>query len=305
MKLKNSFHLYAAASILLFSLVYILTRFLVSVLSPFALAFWRFLFASVALLVIMFAQKTPLPKKKDWKYFIIAGGIGFFMHVVLFNIVSQGMPAATSSMILSTIPIVTALGAGIVFKEKLLMVQWVSLVVAFIGIVLLSLSHGNVVLSKSVLILLVVAIDMAVYNLLQHHLTLTYTSFEASAYSILMGALMFCVFIPTGIREAANLTFMNWVCVALLGVVSTAFGYMAWSKAFSLAKDTSSVSNYMFLIPIFTTVIGIFTLNEIPKPLTLIGGGIVLLGLALFYYPGIKARRQSQKMAAVAEEKPA
>jgi drug/metabolite transporter (DMT)-like permease len=40
---------------------------------------------------------------------------------------------------------------------------------------------------------------------------------------------------------------VQYLYIALLGIFSSAIAYIAWTKAFSLAKQTSQVSNYMFL----------------------------------------------------------
>ena len=68
----------------------------------------------------------------------------------------------------------------------------------------------------------------------------------------------------------------------LLGVLSGSVAHLCWAKAMALAEDTSSVSNYMFLTPLFTALLGIAVVQEIPDLSTLGGGCIVMLGMLLF-----------------------
>ena len=72
--------------------------------------------------------------------------------------------------------------------------------------------------------------------------------------------------------------------VALLGVFSSAVAYCSWGKALSLAENASSVSNYMFITPFLTTLLGLWLAGEPLEPSTLIGGLLIIAGLALFRF---------------------
>jgi len=65
-------------------------------------------------------------------------------------------------------------------------------------------------------------------------------------------------------------------------VFSSAIAYVAWSKAFEKTRDTASVSNYMFLTPLVSSLLGFLIAGERPDTATLIGGAVILSGLALF-----------------------
>ena len=68
----------------------------------------------------------------------------------------------------------------------------------------------------------------------------------------------------------------------LLGVFSSAVAYVSWAKAFSIAPNTSSVSNYMFVTPFLATLLGFFISGELPTGRTLLGGAIILSGMFFF-----------------------
>ena len=61
----------------------------------------------------------------------------------------------------------------------------------------------------------------------------------------------------------------------------------SWAKASSKAKNTSQVSNYMFVTPFLTSILGFLMAGEVPDQATLIGGGIILLGVLLFNFGGM------------------
>jgi drug/metabolite transporter (DMT)-like permease len=72
--------------------------------------------------------------------------------------------------------------------------------------------------------------------------------------------------------------------VAILGIGCGAIAYVAWSRAVSKAKQTSQVSNYMFISPLLTSVLGFLIAGEVPDLGTLLGGGIILMGVLLFNF---------------------
>ena len=72
----------------------------------------------------------------------------------------------------------------------------------------------------------------------------------------------------------------SWV---LLGILGGALGYVFWAKAFSLAdRQTSDVSNFMFAMPLLTSLIGFLVKGEVPGVETVIGGIPVVGGMILF-----------------------
>jgi drug/metabolite transporter (DMT)-like permease len=72
--------------------------------------------------------------------------------------------------------------------------------------------------------------------------------------------------------------------VAVLGVFSSAIAYVAWSRAFALATSTSSVSNYMFVTPFLTGLLGFLIAGEKIELSIVIGGVVILLGLVIFNF---------------------
>ena len=65
MKWKDSFHPYAAVTIVFWSLAYVFTRLALQVFSTFSLGFLRYLIASAALIVISLVTKMKPPRPRD------------------------------------------------------------------------------------------------------------------------------------------------------------------------------------------------------------------------------------------------
>lgn len=281
---KSSFHIYAIITIIFWSLAYVLTKLALQYFTPFSLGFLRYFIASCTLLIIARFTRMKPPHVKDLPYFILAGALGFFIYMITFNLGQKTVTASTASIVISTVPVLTALLSRFVDKEKLSFLQWLAIAIEFIGVAVLTLMHGFVSINIGLLWLFLAALALSLYNLLQRKLTKKYTALQASAYSIFFGTLLLAVFLPASAREVFNVPVIQWVYLLILGVFSSAVAYVAWSRAFAKAKRTSQVSNYMFITPFLASLFGFLLAGELPESSTLIGGGIILLGVFIFNF---------------------
>ena len=292
MRFKDSHHPWAMATILFWSLAYVLTRLSLQHFTAFPLGFLRYLAASVALIVVLVIKKTALPAKADWKWFALGGAIGFFLYMLAFNRGCETVTAATGSVVLATVPVLTALLARFIHGERLMPYQWAAMAVEFLGVALLTLMDGVFSVNAGLLYLLGAVVLLSAYNLLQRRLTRTYSGLQASAYSVLAGTAMLAVFAPQAVGEALTATPLQLVCVAALGVFSSAVAYVAWANAFARAEKASQVSNYMFVTPLLATLLGFLMMNEVPDRGTILGGSVILVGMLLFNFGGALFRKQ-------------
>jgi drug/metabolite transporter (DMT)-like permease len=291
MDLKNSFHPYAMVTIVFWSLAYVLTRLTLQHFSVFSLGFLRYALASCALAAAAFAMKMERPRRQDVPYFLASGGIGFFFYMIAFNQGQAAVTAATGSVVIATVPVITAILARFFYRETLLAIQWVAIAVEFVGVAVLALMNSSFSVNAGLFWLLAAALALSVYNLLQRHLTRTYTALQAATYSIFAGTMLLSLFAPSSVRELAHAPAVQYCYLAVLGTGSSAIAYVAWTKAFSRAKQTSQVSNYMFVTPFLASLFGFLLAGEVPDRATLVGGSIILVGLLLFNFGGALGRR--------------
>ena len=286
MKWKDSFHPYAAVTIVFWSLAYVFTRLALQVFSTFSLGFLRYLIASVALVVIALVAKMKPPKLRDLPWFFLSGAIGFFLYMICFNQGQSTVTAATGSVVIATVPVITALFARFLYGEQLRSLQWAAIAVEFVGVAVLTLLNSSLSLNSGLLWLCLAALELSGYNLIQRKLTKQYTALQASTFSIFFGTLLLALFSPAAFQEAASAPAIQFVYLGVLGIGSSAIAYVSWAKAFSKAKQTSQVSNYMFITPFLTSIFGFLFAGEIPDTATVIGGSIILLGVLLFNLSG-------------------
>lgn len=284
MKLKNNFHIYAMITIIFWSLAYVLTRLSLQYFTPFSLGFLRYFVASCTLIIVWVVTRMKLPQRKDLPYFILAGALGFFFYMIAFNLGQKTVTASTGSIVIATVPLLTAFIARFVYREKMSLVQWVALIIEFAGVAALTLMNGILSFNIGLVWLFLAALALSLYNLLQRRLTKKYTALQTSAFSIFFGTILLAVFLPVSVRQITNAPPIQWVYLVILGVFSSAIAYVSWSKAFAKAEKTSQVSNYMFVTPFLTSLFGFLMADEIPELSTLVGGGIILFGVFVFNF---------------------
>lgn len=279
---RQRYAFYATITIISWGLGNVLTRVALRAFSPFAVGFWRYAIASALLVVLAAVKRIGPPAKADLPWFVLSGFTGFAFYMVTYNMGYLTVTAATGSVISATIPLVTAALARLFFKETLGLFKWCAVLLQFFGILIIALSGGHFSVSEGILWMLLSALSLSVYNLLQRRLTRRYSALQASIYSIFCGTAMLAVFAPRAVRELPGARPDAVFAVGFLGVFASAVAFLSWTKAFSLADKASQVSNFMFITPIISTAFEIVLFKELPGVATLIGGAVILLGAVLF-----------------------
>ena len=286
MKIKDSFHTYAIITIIFWSLAYVLTRVALRHFTPYSLGFLRYFIASCTIIAVIFILKMKPPKKADVIWFVLSGAVGFFLYMIVFNKGCKTVTASTSSVIIATVPVITSMLAYFIYKERLKRFQWAAIIISFLGVVVLTMSKSIFTINKDLFLIMAAAVFLSLYNILQRKLTKVYSPLQTSAYSIFAGTAMLFIFSPAAVEEVKSADVTQLLIIVILGVFSSAIAYVSWTKAFAKAKYTSSVSNYMFVTPFFTTLLGFMIAGEAPDYSTVSGGIVILTGLLIFSFGG-------------------
>ncbi|MDL2314459.1 DMT family transporter [Desulfovibrio sp. OttesenSCG-928-C14] len=286
-------HYYAFSAVLLWSVTYVFTRICLQAFSYITLGFWRCLIASLVFVVVLKARGLALlPARKDYPIFILSGAVGFALYLIFFNIGLESLNSSTSCIIISTTPILSAILALFMFSEKLPPAAWLALGLAFIGIVALSLWDGPFNLNLGIFWTLGAALTLSLYNIVQRYCSRNYDPVQITAYSFFTGTLLLAFCLPSAITDMLNAPFKYQAIIAFMGIFPSAIAYLFWAKALAMASSTSSVVNHLFLSPFAASALGYLVMDERIQMGTVVGGIIVLLGLALF---SLAMHRQAAK----------
>ena len=283
MTTKSKVNTLGALTVLFWAMAFPFSKIAISHFHTNSLAILRCGIASIFLCTLAIYKKIPFPKKQDIPKFFISGLFGFFLYLVFFNIGLQSLTSATSSIIIATTPIMTSIVCTFLYQEKIKWLGWLATAIEFIGIIVLSLWDGTLSFNFGIVWTLLSAIVFCIYNLYQRKLVaLGYDSFEIVTYSMVCGAILFLFFLPNAVTELATASSIQILVVLSLGIFSSGVAYVLWGKALSIAEKTSEVTNFMFVTPLLSTILGFLFLKEIPSMGTLIGGAMILIGLVLF-----------------------
>ena len=301
LKSSTKSSLFAMTTVFLWSSAFPITKIAAQSFAPNALGLFRCTLAAVILLGIGCKNHLNKPKKPAHiLLFLLSGGLGFTLYMLFFNTGMLTLNSAVASLIIATTPVLTAVGASVLYHEKIRPAGWCAIAAAFGGVAILLLSDiavsgsgiaGNeITMGSGLLFMIGAAIVFCGYNLLNRKLlSMGYTAVETVTWSMVSGALLLLFFLPqtlTQIGQAAASCLPALAASAYLGAMPSATAYLLWSRAFSLAEKTSDVTNYQFLTPLLSTAMGFAMLGEIPSLATIVGGLVIIASLVIFSRKG-------------------
>jgi drug/metabolite transporter (DMT)-like permease len=224
---------------------------------------------------------------KDVKYFMLPGLIGIFLMQYVYTVGSRMTLAANAGIITLTIPVLVALMASVMLKEKLNIVRIISFLLAIGGVLLTSMSDisgasfGQTQYLQGNLVFLFACACCAYYNTYCKMLVdRGFTELEILVYSSIIGSIAslpmliwvepfhLSAFLQSG---KVALFSMLELSVIVYGVSSVLFFYIL--KRMDVTQ--AILGNY--LLPFFIAILGIILLNEKITGLMLTGGVIILV----------------------------
>ena len=257
-------------------------RYTLQYYSPEALMLFRFIVASIVLIIYCAWKKVPLPKKRDVPMYIASGFFGIFVYMWTFTAGTAFVSAGISSFIIATSPIFTLILAIFFLKEKTSLMMWIGVFVSFAGLTIISFTQVvDMQLNIGVFLLLGASIATSLYTIIQKYLLENYTSMQASAYSVVIGTIGMFIFFPALVGEFPKAPLSANLIIIYLGIFPAALAYFFWSLALSKAKKTIYVTSFLYLIPFVSILLAYFWLGEEMPLLALFGGVIIIAGMVL------------------------
>jgi drug/metabolite transporter (DMT)-like permease len=268
-----------AITLLLWASAFVGIRAGLDAYSPTQLSLLRYATASVVLLLYFYMGRTRLPEKKDLLRIMLTGFVGFTVYNFALNYGELSVTAGAASFIVNSVPIFTTILAVLFLKERFTYWGWSAIVLSFIGVSIISLDDiRSLDVNRGVLLLLIAAISQATYFVLQKPLLRKYSPVEVTTYAILSGTLFMIPFSYHIIDAIQNAPIDRTMVVIYLGVFPGALAYLLWSFALSKVQ-ASTVSSFLFLVPLLTLGIARVWLSEIPTLYTWLGGILILAGV--------------------------
>ena len=224
--------------------------------------------------------------RPPWKHMAALCGIAFVASAIQYSLTFtglKGLDASVAALIVQLeVPFLTLLGA-LALNEHTGLRKWAGIALAFFGVWQIT---GEPRISQawgSVLLVVGGAFTCAIGQVMIRRLKdidgLTVTAWIAvmAAPQLLVMSLIF----EEGHAEAiARANWVVWAAVLYLGLVMTALGYGMWYTLIR-RNPVSQVAPFLLLLPVFAIIGGILFLGESLSFQILLGGAIVIGGVAL------------------------
>jgi drug/metabolite transporter (DMT)-like permease len=247
---------------------------------PMELASFRFVCASVTLLVIALVAKIRRPRRKDLSLILFVGFL-FFLNMIGSNFGLRTITAGEASFILNIVPLLTALLAWMWLREPVTRLFAVGLAVSFAGVSLVVVNTGGgLSLRPGTLFLFLAALTFAVFQIAQKRLLQTYSPLEVSGYAIWGATVMLLPFGANLPNLISNASGEATAAAVYLGVFPSAIAYVVWFAALRRVP-VSRAAVFFYFVPVLTVLLGFVWLGEVPAAASLVGGVLVVGGVVV------------------------
>lgn len=282
-------YLLALSATVLWSTTFPLARLIAFSMSPVELAFWRWLFTFSCMLPFGFtAVKNSLPAlKKNWKWILAAGVLGFSMYSILMFEAGRTTDATNMSLIAATAPVFMAFFAIAFLHERLSLPQILGLVIAVIGVLVLVLKgefHRFSDLSFTIgdLWMLLAASLFAVYSILVRKRPGTMPQKALMTAMLAFGFFALCPLMAAE-AMATDWHFPDgqtlWI-ILYIAVIPTLIGYLLWNRSVEYIGAARAGIVY-YSIPLFSSLEAVILLHETISMPQIVGGLMIIGGILL------------------------
>ncbi|WP_245650073.1 DMT family transporter [Millisia brevis] len=272
----------AAVTVVLWASAFVSIRAAGEYLEPGPLAFGRLLCAAVVLVAIWAIRRGGLPDRRAWPGIVTAGVLWFGVYMVALNWGEQLVDAGTAALLVNIGPILIALLGGWILGEGFAPRLFLGIAVAFAGVAVVSLSTaGDSGASvRGVLLCVVAAITYAIGVVAQKPALRYATPLQFTTFAVLIATVLTAPFAPQLISELGSAPPAAALNAAYLGIFPTAIAFMTWAYALQ-HTDAGKLGASTYAVPALVVAISWVVLGEVPGWLTLIGGALCLLGVAI------------------------
>ena len=284
---------------------FIVVKGAIGILPPIGFTFLRYCVAATTLLVLLRWREgaVRLPRG-DVRAILALGVIGFGCYQILWPVALQTIPAGDSALLIAATPVMTALLAMAVGADTPNAIKLLGAFVSFAGVALVIAAGQGLSLGASLagdLLTLLAAACWAIYTVFGARILRRHSPLVTTTWAIVAGTVFIA---PLGIAQlisadlAGNLTGLGPpILLAILysGTLAAGFANVIVFHGVKLLGPTR-VTALQFLVPALAVVLAAIFLSEAIRPVQVVGGAIILLGVALLRRGSLPGRGRASRV---------
>lgn len=270
---------------------FIVVKDALSILPPVGFTFLRYALASIALLAILrwSEGEIRIPRSGAWRILLL-GGLGFGVYQILWTVGLTTIPAGDSALLIAATPVFTAVIAVLIGTDTLRPAKALGVVLSFVGVVLVIAAGVGIELSGSPIgfaLTLGAAICWATYTafgarILRDHSPLVLTTWATIGGTLVLAPVGLGQLLAPGVvgQEQADRWPSIAFAVAYSGLLAAAIANVVVFNGVRLLGPTR-ITALQSLVPALAVVLAFVILLEPIRPGQVLGGAIIVLGVAL------------------------
>ncbi|MGD0341596.1 MAG: DMT family transporter [Bacteroidales bacterium] len=215
--------------------------------SPITIVFIRLLISVILLSLFLFITHSFVKiRKEDLKLFVMLAVFEPFCYFLGESFGLTYVSATVASVLISTIPIFATIGAIIIFKERLKIVNYIGIIISFIGVMVFIINRNGMLSfdARGLVLLMIAVLSATGYNLTLSRLVGIYSPVFIVNIQNMIGALLFLpVFIFFDLHHFINTPFSlrHFIPIIELSVFASCGAFIFF--AYSVGKMGISKAN--------------------------------------------------------------
>lgn len=197
----------------------------------------------------------------------------------------------STALIGATAPIVTAVSAAILFRERLPHAAYLGVVLSFSGVILL-ITDGRIAalqelsFNRGDLLMFGNVVSSAIYALTIKSLSAKYASLTLTFYMTIAAILALLLLVDFGqVREISSASATSIWALFYLGIVTSAIGYFLYNYTVKIVGPTVMSCTVFSAMPVFVMILAWVILGEAITAFELISSGLISIGLFFVLRP--------------------
>jgi drug/metabolite transporter (DMT)-like permease len=251
---------------------------------PMTILAMRFVLAAIMMAGVAALMRAPWPR--SWTRIGHIAMIGILLHAVYLGgcyvAIYAGMPAGMAALIAGFQPILTATLAGPVLGERTRSLQWIGIVVGFVGLmmvlwerIVIDLSHPAALLFAILSLLGITAATIYQKRFCPSFDLRSGSAIQYIAASVVTVPVAFAIGIGDIVWAPTFIFALAWLVIVLSGV---SIALLTWMISRGAA---SKVASLFYLTPPLAAIGSYFWFGETLSVLALAGMAVIVLGLYL------------------------